>query len=100
LCYNTYLLVLGRFSTKELTEENYGSHWCIITSLEGCFAAKTTHVWGMEDDVQAVLQTGALPLIIPSILQSKEQAEEILSRVDGLLLTGGGDVDGKFLWTA
>ncbi len=65
-------------------------------ALKDALPQKQPMYGAWKDDVQAVLQTGALPLIIPSILQSKEQAEEILSRVDGLLLTGGGDVDGKF----
>ncbi len=49
-----------------------------------------------EADVRAMFEAGALPLIVPSCVHSKEQADQIIKRIDGLLLTGGGDVDGQF----
>ena len=42
--------------------------------------------------VQAVLRAGGLPVILPSGLQN-DQIAELLTRLDGLLLTGGGDID-------
>ncbi|MCG0278756.1 MAG: gamma-glutamyl-gamma-aminobutyrate hydrolase family protein [Thermanaeromonas sp.] len=41
--------------------------------------------------VNAILQAGGIPLLLPS--GSKKMAEEYLRIIDGLLLTGGGDVD-------
>jgi len=41
--------------------------------------------------VAAIYQAGGIPLLLPS--GSKEMAEEYLKIIDGLLLTGGGDVD-------
>ncbi|MRR30168.1 gamma-glutamyl-gamma-aminobutyrate hydrolase family protein, partial [bacterium] len=42
--------------------------------------------------VQAVLRAGGLPVIVPSGLQN-DRIAELLTRLDGLLLTGGGDID-------
>jgi putative glutamine amidotransferase len=36
---------------------------------------------------------GAVPLMIPHVYGSEEEAESILSRLDGLLLTGGDDIN-------
>lgn len=41
---------------------------------------------------EAVLEAGGLPLLIP-FLESLEDIQEAIARVDGLLLTGGADVD-------
>lgn len=40
---------------------------------------------------EAILQAGAAPLLVPSFLPA-ELHETLLSRLDGLLLTGGGDI--------
>lgn len=42
--------------------------------------------------VEAVTRAGAIPLLLP-LARTREDAIEILDRVDGLLLTGGGDID-------
>ena len=42
--------------------------------------------------IKAVLAAGGIPLLIPVGL-SKEQREEALRRIDGLVLIGGGDFD-------
>lgn len=48
-----------------------------------------------EAYVQAVLDAGGLPVIIPSGL-SPDKLQELLARVDGLLLSGGGDIHPRF----
>lgn len=45
-----------------------------------------------ENYVQAVAQAGAMPVLIPLGLPD-DQLDEILSRLDGILLSGGGDID-------
>lgn len=41
--------------------------------------------------VQRVEEAGGLPVVLPTL--APERAEEVLQRVDGLLLSGGADVD-------
>jgi len=41
---------------------------------------------------EAVYRAGGMPLILP-FLQAEAEVRELLSRLDGLLLAGGGDVD-------
>ena len=48
-----------------------------------------------EVDLSAVFDADAMPFIIPPYFNNAEQAKEILSRIDGLLLCGGGDIDGQ-----
>lgn len=45
----------------------------------------------LEAYLEALRNAGCIPLLIPSGI-SEEQTREILIRVDGLLLTGGGDI--------
>lgn len=40
---------------------------------------------------QAVVSAGSIPLLIPAL--SAVPPEEVIARLDGLVLTGGGDVD-------
>ncbi len=47
-----------------------------------------------EDYVQAVQAAGGMPLLIPYL--NDEHAEHILARLDGVLLSGGGDIDPFF----
>lgn len=47
-----------------------------------------------QDYVDAVLRAGAVPLIIP-FNEDKESSFEMLKAVDGLILSGGHDVDPK-----
>lgn len=42
--------------------------------------------------VTMIEQAGALPMIVPAV-KSLEEAREVLARLDGLLLTGGKDID-------
>lgn len=44
------------------------------------------------DYADAVRQAGGMPLVLP-FLEHAEDVEEVLDRVDGLLLTGGDDID-------
>src|SRR5437867_2203665 len=41
-----------------------------------------------------ISQNGALPVILP-LVGSREEARELLERVEGLVLTGGADIDPK-----
>jgi putative glutamine amidotransferase len=45
--------------------------------------------------INAVIQAGGLPVLIP-VQMSGGLLEEILPRVDGLLFSGGGDIDPNF----
>ncbi len=42
--------------------------------------------------LESVLRAGGLPLIVPYV-EGDEPIREIAERIDGLLLTGGGDID-------
>lgn len=42
--------------------------------------------------LEAVLKAGGLPLIIP-YMENAEAIRQVAGRIDGLLLTGGGDID-------
>jgi putative glutamine amidotransferase len=46
-----------------------------------------------EEYVTAVLQAGGLPLLIPPDEELTRSPDEVLDRIDGLMLAGGGDVD-------
>lgn len=39
----------------------------------------------------ALVATGATPVLLPSV--AAHHAEEVIARIDGLLITGGGDID-------
>lgn len=43
--------------------------------------------------VDAVLAAGGTPVLIPATHLPADQLDEVLERIDGLLLSGGGDVD-------
>lgn len=45
-----------------------------------------------EAYIQAVIQAGGIPLVVPVGL-NQEGLEKLFSRLDGVLLTGGGDID-------
>lgn len=45
--------------------------------------------------VQSIIDAGATPVIIP-VTDNEVVLNEILSRIDGLLLTGGGDIHPKY----
>ncbi|MGE8205085.1 gamma-glutamyl-gamma-aminobutyrate hydrolase family protein [Heyndrickxia sp. NPDC080065] len=44
-----------------------------------------------NDYMQAVIQAGGIPVILP--MGMEEDIEEITNRIDGLILSGGGDID-------
>lgn len=44
--------------------------------------------------VKRVLEAGGVPIILPSLLT--DQIEQLLKRIDGLLLSGGGDIDPNY----
>jgi putative glutamine amidotransferase len=44
------------------------------------------------DNTDSVTKAGGVPIILPNLLDP-EQVERIADQIDGLLLTGGGDID-------
>lgn len=59
----------------------------ITTSLEDERTITLSH-----DNVDSVLQAGGVPVILPNLLDS-EHVERVANQIDGLLVTGGGDID-------
>lgn len=45
-----------------------------------------------DDYVQAVFRAGAIPIILP-IMQDEEKIKELIGKIDGLILSGGHDVN-------
>ncbi len=45
--------------------------------------------------IQSILDAGGIPLLIPAT-DDTDVLREIVERVDGLLLTGGSDIDGRY----
>ena len=66
--------------------------------LIGLTTSRTRNLHGIpvisvtEAYVQSVLRAGGLPLLVPVGL-SRSQLEELSSRLQGILFTGGGDID-------
>lgn len=44
------------------------------------------------DNIDSVTASGGVPLVLPN-LTNEEEIEQISNRIDGLLVTGGGDID-------
>ncbi|RXT07819.1 gamma-glutamyl-gamma-aminobutyrate hydrolase family protein [Ammoniphilus sp. CFH 90114] len=51
-----------------------------------------TQIRVQRENSDAVLQAGGLPVIVPYI-EDEQAIRQLASRLDGLLLTGGGDID-------
>lgn len=47
----------------------------------------------------AVLAAGGLPLLVPTHVDSSPAAAEVVDRLDGLLLSGGGSLPGEYFLT-
>lgn len=45
---------------------------------------------------RCLLQAGAMPILLPNILQEGD-VDEVLTALDGVLFSGGGDIDASFL---
>ena len=63
-----------------------------LTTSRTVNSAGTDTLTTNEAYIKAVLQAGGLPVMIPTGL-SVEQAGELFSHLNGVLFTGGGDVD-------
>jgi len=63
----------------------------ILTIDTGCLLGRERVFIG-QDYIRAIMQAGGIPLILP-ILDCDESTIRQLDLVDGLLLSGGGDVD-------
>jgi len=50
------------------------------------------YVFVLADYFDAIIQAGGLPILLPP-LDNDEDIRQVLAGLDGLLLTGGGDVD-------
>lgn len=59
----------------------------ITTSLQDERMITLSH-----DNVDSVIQAGGVPIILPNLLDS-EHIERVAKQIDGLLVTGGGDID-------
>lgn len=55
---------------------------------------KSKTVWMAWAYCRAIEKNGGLPVLLPNFIEAK--AEEIIGKLDGLLLTGGGDPDPKY----
>lgn len=68
-----------------------------IFKSEDIIKAGIMHLENMDlvrspiDYANVVSEVGGIPFIIPTI--NKKNAEEIVSKIDGLILTGGSDID-------
>lgn len=63
----------------------------IVLENEGAFIGYRKS-YASEDYINSVTLNGGLPLILP-IVDEEEIIEEYINQIDGLLLTGGHDVD-------
>src|SRR5690625_2905902 len=45
-----------------------------------------------NNNYHAITKSGGIPIILPNLVD-KDQIVAIASKIDGLLLTGGGDID-------
>jgi putative glutamine amidotransferase len=64
----------------------------LIGITTGRTISKTTTICAGEAYVKAVIRAGGLPVLLPVGIHSAD-FDEIYARLDGLLLTGGGDID-------
>ncbi len=63
-----------------------------VTTYETLSEEKNEIVALNKHYVKAILQAGGTPVLIPSLL-SEEKWKEVYARLDGVLFTGGGDID-------
>ncbi len=66
-----------------------------ITTYDSQSASGLPIVALQTNYIQAILQAGGLPVLLPSQL-NQEEWMELYPRLDGLLLTGGGDIALKY----
>ena len=66
-----------------------------VTTMRRENPAGMAHTSLAEAYVKALIHAGGCPLLIPSNLD-EPAADELLSRLDGVLFSGGGDIDTQF----
>ena len=65
---------------------------CDLDETGKCRRPVFPYLYVYTNYFDAVLRAGGIPLLIP-FLESKQDVEQILDRLDGLMLTGGADLD-------
>lgn len=63
----------------------------VTASYSPADSSRAAHFFVYEAYLQAVFKAGGLPVIIPPMLAG-QPLQELFARVDGILLTGGGDI--------
>jgi len=66
-----------------------------VIGITAAFDYEKDQLYLREGYYDAIVQSGGIPFIIPPIFDL-EKAELLLSKVDGLMLTGGPDIDAKY----
>ncbi len=78
------MMVIGR---AEKIEEEF-----VMKPIIGVSSNLTEHILSVStDNTQAVTRFGGVPIVLPNM--EKGVTESIANLIDGLLLTGGGDID-------
>lgn len=62
-----------------------------MIGISGSHNVADRQLFVRENYMQSVLRAGGIPVLLPEI-EDKETAAQILARLDGLLLAGGGDI--------
>ena len=63
-----------------------------IIGIAGSYSVEKQQILLRDTYTNAVLQAGGMPVILPMTLEEKA-IDDMLDSIDGLLLSGGGDVD-------
>ena len=66
-----------------------------LIGITASHSAENSQIYLRENYPQAVLSAGGLPVILPETAD-RQILSDYLDRLDGLLLSGGGDIDPKY----
>jgi len=64
-----------------------------IIGITCCFNTEEENFWLKRTYANAVLRAGGIPLAVPHLQGLVDEADNILDRIDGLMLSGGSDLD-------